>query len=500
LNRPEEAVGKSDADYFPPHLARQKLADEARVLANGEAIINLIERSETHGAVYWTTSTKVPIRGANGQITGLAGISRNITEFKQAEEALRQKSARIEAQLNSSIEGIIVVDPQGKKVLQNQRCIDLWKIPAHIAEFEEDAKQFQHILKMVKNPEQFAKKVAHLNNHPEETSRDEIELIDGAILDRYSAPVLGKDGQNYGRIWAFHDITERKQAEQSRQALEIQLRHGQKLESIGQLAAGIAHEINTPTQYIGDNTRFLSDAFTDLNALLALHEKLTAATPETIPTVVAEIQAAAGRVDCAYLRDEIPRAIQQSLEGVDRVAKIVRAMKEFSHPGTEEKTPVDINHAIEVTLAVSHNEWKYVAEVKNDFDPALPTVPCLPGELNQVFLNLIVNAAHAIADVVGPDGNTKGLITIRTRRDVDWVEVRIQDNGSGIPEVARPRMFEPFFTTKGVGKGTGQGLAIAHSVIVKKHSGTIHFETETGKGTTFIIRLPLTAVKPEAKK
>jgi len=194
-----------------------------------------------------------------------------------------------------------------------------------------------------------------------------------------------------------------------------------------------------------------------------------------------------------YLADEVPKAVQQGLEGVGRVASIVSAMKEFSHPGAKEKAHVDLNHAIETTVTIARNEWKYVADTELDLDPQLPPVPCLPGEFNQVILNLIINAAHAIADVVGDGSRGKGTITITTRRQNNEAEIRIQDTGKGIPEKARDRVFDPFFTTKAVGKGTGQGLAIAHSVVVDKHGGSIAFETAEGKGTEFVIRLPLAA-------
>ena len=281
------------------------------------------------------------------------------------------------------------------------------------------------------------------------------------------------------------DVTERS-------ALEVQLRQAQKLESVGQLAAGIAHEINTPTQYIGDNVRFLKDAFQDLKSLLATYERLLAAANANALSgeIVQEVVAAVERADSGYLLEEIPKAIEQTLEGVTRVSRLVGAMKEFSHPGTKEKIPLDLNHAIENTITVARNEWKYVADLETEFDPLLPLISCQPGEFNQVTLNLIVNAAHAIADVVGKGGSTKGKIKIQTRDSTEWVEIRIQDTGSGIPEKVRARVFDPFFTTKEIGKGTGQGLAIARSVIVDKHGGTIHFETEEGKGTTFIVRLP----------
>ena len=181
----------------------------------------------------------------------------------------------------------------------------------------------------------------------------------------------------------------------------------------------------------------------------------------------------------------------QSLDGVKRVAEIVRAMKEFSHPGAEGKTAVDLNHAIATTVTVARNEWKYVAEVETDLAPDLPPVPCLPGEINQVLLNLLVNAAHAIADVIGAQPEAKGTITLRTRQVDEWVEVRVEDTGRGIPLEIQDRIFEPFFTTKDVGKGTGQGLALAHTVVVRKHGGQIRCESTPNEGATFVVRLPL---------
>jgi signal transduction histidine kinase len=184
---------------------------------------------------------------------------------------------------------------------------------------------------------------------------------------------------------------------------------------------------------------------------------------------------------------EIPPALQHFLEGVERVPKIVQAMKEFSHPGRREKMAVDLNRAIQSTLTAARSEWKYVAEVVTDLDAALPPVPCVPGEFNQVILNLIINAAHAIAAVVVEGGSGKGAIKVSTQRQGDWAEIRLQHTGAGIPEPIRARILEPFFTAKEV----GQGLALARSVVVEKHGGQLLFETETGKGTTFIIRLPI---------
>jgi signal transduction histidine kinase len=206
---------------------------------------------------------------------------------------------------------------------------------------------------------------------------------------------------------------------------------------------------------------------------------------------IAEVEASLKTSDLDYLVKEIPSAIMQSLEGMERIATIVRAMKEFSHPGSAEKQAIDLNHAIQNTITVCRNEWKYVAEMVLELEPNLPLVPCLPGEINQVILNLVVNAAQAIGEGQKEGDSARGTITIKTSQNETWAEISIRDTGPGIPEKYRAKIFTPFFTTKDVGKGTGQGLAISHSVIVNKHGGTITFESEMGKGTVFIIRLPM---------
>jgi len=310
------------------------------------------------------------------------------------------------------------------------------------------------------------------------------ELPDGRRLheDILTTTLRKPDGQISHYVTTSRDISAKLDMEQ-------QLLRGQKLEAVGQLAAGIAHEINTPIQFVSDNIRFLKDSFNDIAAFISSLNTLdNSATDGKI--LSADIHKALKDADADYLLAEIPKAVDQSLEGIDRVAKIVRAMKDFSHPATE-RTPLDINRAMASTATVASNEWKYVAELNTDFDANLPQVPVMPGDFNQVILNMIVNAAHAIGDVVGDGGNGRGSITLSTRRVDDWAEIRISDTGCGMtPEVAA-RIFDPFFTTKAVGKGTGQGLAITHNVIVDKHGGTIRVESTPGAGTTFIIRLPL---------
>ncbi|PQO45508.1 sensor histidine kinase [Blastopirellula marina] len=275
--------------------------------------------------------------------------------------------------------------------------------------------------------------------------------------------------------------------------LQMELAQSHKLESVGQLAAGIAHEINTPTQYVSDNIRFLKDAFQDIDGVLGqcLNLLETARSGQIGPQQITLVDEAIQQADIEYLRGEIPLAIDQSLSGVEQVSKIVRAMKDFSHPGCQTKSRIHLKDAIETTISVSRNEWKYVAQVETQFDETLDEVSCMPGELNQVLLNLIVNASHAIADTLTGDANERGTITIGTRRTGDFAEIFIKDSGAGIPESVRRRIFDPFFTTKPVGKGTGQGLAISYSVVVEKHGGEIDFVTEEGEGTTFFVRLPM---------
>jgi len=298
--------------------------------------------------------------------------------------------------------------------------------------------------------------------------------------------VASSSGEPAQLVGLLFDITKTK-------LLEAQLRQAQKLESIGQLAAGLAHEINTPIQYIGDNTRFLEEAFAEMAGLFGACEAVigAAANGGVTKNLLDNMNQASKKVDIAYLRGEIPKAIEQSLEGVARVAQIVKAMKEFSHPGPVTLTAVNLNREIESTILVCRNEWKYIAEMVTEFDADLPEVRCLPGEMKQVILNLLMNASQAIADVVKQRGG-KGTIKVSTRHDGEWADVRIQDTGGGIPAAIRTKVFDPFFTTKEIGKGTGQGLALAHSVVVQRHRGSITFETEEGVGTVFIIRLPLT--------
>jgi signal transduction histidine kinase len=285
---------------------------------------------------------------------------------------------------------------------------------------------------------------------------------------------------------------EKQQMNREQEKLQIRLLQAQKLESVGQLAAGIAHEINSPAQFIGTNINFIDEAFREvsqvLTSLLELHEsvKNNRVTESQIKTNEELISL----LDWKYFQEEIPRAISQSQEGIQRVTSIVQAMKEFSHPGKKQKLDTDLNQIIRTIITVSRNEWKYVATVDTNLDLDLPLIPCLADEIGQVILNLIINSTHAIEKKLGqnPEGE-KGRITVSTSQHEQHVEIQVADTGDGIPKHIQSKVFDLFFTTKEVGKGTGQGLAIAHDVITGKHDGTLTFESEPGLGTTFTIRL-----------
>ncbi len=411
----------------------------------------------------------------------------DLTERKRAEQRLRESEERHRAITETAQDAVITADAEGS--------IRFWNTAAEkIFGFSAAEAVGKNMMELIVPPQYHEAKRkglaefghtghgAAIGQTLELTAlrKDGTEFLIEISLSGY------KRGDDFMAVALIRDITERR-------SLESQLVHVQKMESIGQLAAGIAHEINTPIQYVGDNVRFLSDSMDDLLRLLGSYRDLIseAANGTDAENCVSKAATLEQEADLPYLEEELPKSIAQSLDGVGRVTKIVRAMKDLSHPGSEGKEAVDLNKAIESTITVARNEWKYVAEMVTEFDPALPPVPCLVGDFNQVILNIVINAAHAIAGVVGDGAGGKGTITVGTRRDGDWAEVCIRDTGTGIPEEHRSKVFDHFFTTKEVGKGTGQGLAIAHAVITEKHGGTITLESELGQGTTFIIRLPI---------
>ena len=306
---------------------------------------------------------------------------------------------------------------------------------------------------------------------------------DGSVFPvRYSAAPLHVEAAVAGLVVVFRDTTEQRR----RQQREVEDLHDQKLESLGRLSAGLAHEINTPIQFVGDNTRFLAEAYQQMLELLLVYRECLEPhygqlSWEERKRRATEAEKAA---DMDYLTSEVPSAVAQTLEGIRRVASLVKAMKAFSYKGTEDRAYADINEAIRTTLAVVRNEVKYVADVVLDLNE-IPEMLCHVGDLNQVFLNLLVNAADAMEG-----RGQRGEIRVGTHVEDRSVVITFADDGAGIPEEIQKLIFEPFFTTKEVGKGTGQGLALAVA-ICEKHGGTIDVVSRPGEGSTFTLRLPI---------
>ncbi|HET9658594.1 MAG TPA: ATP-binding protein [Kineosporiaceae bacterium] len=309
--------------------------------------------------------------------------------------------------------------------------------------------------------------------------------VEVTLSDLTADPAVG------GLVLLLRDVSERRR-------LEIELRHAQKMESVGQLAAGVAHEINTPIQFIGDNLTFLGEAFADLCRVLAAFRDAIPVGGGLPPEVAARWAAALGtaeEVELDFLLADVPEALGQTQQGVARVATIVRAMKASAYPSGEQRAQIDLNELVRNTLIVANSEFKYVADVQEEL-AEIPPIWCFPGDLHQVVLNLVVNAAQAVTEAVS-GGAPRGTITVRTWRDGEEVVLEIADTGVGIPPQIAGRVFEQFFTTKPVGVGTGQGLSLAYYLVHDRHHGTIGFTSEPGTGTTFTVRLPID-LEPDA--
>lgn len=404
-------------------------------------------------------------------------------QLYQSNLALQNEVQRTKVVFETAAEGILIFDEQGSIESLNPAARQIFAIAA-------DDKEL-NICDLIPTASfctesgacSLESQLAHLTG-----SRNELIGLrkDGSTIpiEFVASKFCHNNDINYSGI--VRDLSRRK-------ALEAQLAHAQKMESVGQLAAGIAHELNTPIQFVGDNTRFLKSSFQTMQDILALVDSLLERCEQSaeLSEHAAAMRAQFEKADLEFLIEEIPQAIDQTLEGTENVARIVRAMKAFSHPGAVDFQETDLNAALESTLTISRSEWKECADVETHFDPDLPSVMCLPAELNQAFLNFIVNGAHAIAS----KSNGKGTLSLTTSASEDHVIIEIRDSGTGIPQEIQGRIFDPFFTTKAVGKGTGQGLSLCYNVIVETHGGQISFESVEGKGTTFRIKLPIDPIR-----
>jgi len=451
----EELRGLRFRDLLPPEDADARPFDVAG-LQRGQRVLGTRRLRCRDGSTAYVETSTVLVGEGHAQV-----IARDVSERVRAEQELL-RSHRENSHLLGVLPCLLVVVDRDDEVLR-------WNGMSAATlglEADETLGRRLHDLPLPLDRAVLGDALARCREAQRRVQIEELAYerpgTASGLLSLTVEPLAPEAGEPGDVIVLGTEITELRQ-------LQTAMASAQRLEAIGQLAAGIAHEINTPLQYLGDNLQFLSGVW-DEEAAAMVEERVDDADER------------------AFLKQEIPRALLQAREGLEHVSQIVAAMKEFSHPGSATEQVVDLNRIVESTATVSRNEWKDVAEMELDLAPDLPSVPGLPRELGQALLNLVVNAAHAVAAVVTPGG--RGRITVRTRRAGDGVEVEVRDTGAGIPEAVRPRIFDPFFTTKEVGQGTGQGLAIARSAIVDKHGGELDFETETGRGTTFRIRLP----------
>lgn len=418
-----------------------------------------------------------------------AALARYATELEaaraQAEAGRDLAETVLEDAVQSLSQGVLIIDEKGNELKRNNA------FNRHYPDVMAGLAQARTIDEITQATAPYILRIDDGSGRGKVGTSDYLsgpERWTSKLIDNRSILHTRRPMSTGGWVIVETDVTAIIEAQERARKLERELLQSQKLEALGTLAGGIAHEINTPIQYIGDNLRFLEDATADLMKVIDAHRALADAAREhdLLAGWVDGCRAAYDESDVEFVREEAIQAARQSIEGVRQVSNIVLAMKEFSHPVSKDLAPVDLNRVLERSAVVCKSEWKHVAEFNFDLEHGLPDVVGLEGPLNQVALNLIINAAHAIV----AKGDGIGQITVRTRRQGDDVRLEVEDTGTGIPADVIDRIFEPFFTTKDVGRGTGQGLALTHDIIVNKHGGRIDVRTTEGEGTTFIITLP----------
>jgi two-component system, NtrC family, sensor kinase len=480
IEDPEKACGRTLLDFWDSETARQIVREEKETVRSGEPLVGRIEQVTVRDSTRWLMTTTVPVKRADGVVNQIVSVARDITGWQRTVQALETSEKSFRLLFDAIPHAVWVFDAATLRFLVvNKAAVshygysieELLELKVSAIHIPEEVARFERALANMGplNP------LASIWKH---------RTRDGSILDVEVTAHVFEFQRRKAILALSQDVSERKK-------LEAELRQAQKLESVGQLASGIAHELNTPIQYIGDNLRFIQEGFLARQQAFRRYAELLQAVENGAVSsqLISLVRQTIEEADLEYLKEELPKAMHQSLDGVERVATIVRAMKEFAHPGFKEKAASDLNKALTNALIVSRTETKYVADVETDFGE-LPPVMCHIADLNQVFLNLLINAADAIREVV-KESKQRGVIRVKTRRLGNHVVIAISDTGCGIPESIRNRVFDPFFTTKPVGRGSGQGLAIARATVVDKHGGTLQFEPNGTQGTRFLICLPI---------
>lgn len=485
-----EAINIPLVDKMPPEAEAEKAMLQAQgnksvlvvPLYTRDSLLGFIGFDTVHHQKSWAEEEIALLKVVADVIAG------NITRLRY-EEQLAEEKELLSVTLQSISEGIIVVDPDQKVINLNDRAEELTGWNRQEAKGRQLAEIFLLLqsgaVKPVDDPLNYIMNGVEDGGYSKET----LVLVNrnGIKFNVYAGAAAIRDsgGSERGTVLAFQDITDKVRA-------EAELALAEKLKSIGQLAAGIVHEINTPMQYIGDNTVFLKDSYESSAEFIEKLQSLFADPDrQCSESAISELVELYDQLNIKYHLEELPLAIDQTLQGVERVAALVRAMRGFSRSGQAVKSKANLNKAIEDTLTVSRNEWKYTTEVKLDLDPDLPGVYCAVDAINQVLLNMVINAAQAVEEAVNRGHFTSGQIYIKTGVEGKNAVIEIADNGIGIARANLDRIFDPFFTTKEVGAGTGQGLMIAYDIIYNRHGGSIDVDSEEGKGTVFIIKLPL---------
>lgn len=475
----EEIIGRPILDTITPGHLRAASESRLTALATPEGHAALSEAVEL--IVVHRDGHEVSVESRLGRVWSAGqwhpyAFLKDITQRRRAEQSLAQSEHLRRVLAESSGDVISRHAPDGRILYVSDACHGLLGLRADEL-LDRDPIELLH-------PDDAADLAPGSGAQPPESQREltlRLRHRNGQWVWVEAVPLILRDGE--GRIEEIQvysrDITDRK-------AREDQFHQESKLESLGRLSAGLAHEINSPIQFVGDNARFLAEAYQDLIRIVLFYRGLLDSTdPMSWDERRARMRVAEEGIEFDYLQTDIPSAVEQTLHGIERVATIVRAMKTFSHPGNQEQVPADLNEALAATVTVTRHQVNSVADLHLDLAD-LPPVRCNIADLNQVFLNLIVNAADAIADTGEP-----GTIGVTTALDGDHVTIAISDTGGGIPDDVMSKIFDPFFTTKDVGRGSGQGLPLARAVVHEGHAGTLTVDTTIGSGTTFTIRLPI---------